>query len=103
MKNVETITALAVALGAATLLYYYSKKGKKQKIGKVVIPEEKLGSEVVRAESEKYATGLLKEYDIVIPHAYPAKSVREKAEIVSKDRHAINPKKRAYPTFLHEF
>lgn len=102
MKNVETITALAIAVGAATILYYYSKNKKKQPQQKIVIPEEKLGSEVVKEQTEKYANGLLKEYDIVIPHAYPAKAVREKAEVVSKDRHAVNPKKRQYPIFLHE-
>lgn len=102
MKNAETITALVVAIGAASILYYYSKKGKKTKTEPQKNIPEVLGSEVVKKETFKYSSGLREEYDIVIPHAYPAKKVREKAEQVSKDRHAINPHKKQYPIFLHE-
>jgi hypothetical protein len=101
MKNIETITALALAVGAASVLYFYSKR-KKETPKTPANVKEVLGSEVVKAETYKYSSGLREEYDIVIPHAYPAKKVREKAEQVSKDRHAINPKKRQYPIFLHE-
>jgi hypothetical protein len=101
MKNVETITAIVVAIGAASLIYYYSRDKKKPKL--VVEQKEILGTEVAKQEASKYSNGLLKEYDILIPHAHPSKSVREKAELVSKERHQVNPHKRAYPTFLHEF
>jgi hypothetical protein len=101
MKNVEIITSIAIAVGAASLLYYLSKpKGKKQ--SSVSVTESLAATGNTMSEAPKYSNGLLKEYDIVIPHAYPSKSVKEKAEQVSKDRHAINPKKRQYPIFLHE-
>jgi hypothetical protein len=103
MKSVEAITAIAIAVGAASILYYYSrKKSKPTKPEVIKKQEELLSTEVAKQEGYKYASGLLKEYDIVIPHAHPSKAVREKAEIISQERHQINPKKRAYPTFLHE-
>jgi len=103
MKNFRIWATSALLLGVAAIIYMNrrEKKAATNRMTKELLVEEIIPL-VQQEEASKYTNALLKQYEVVLPTAVASKRVREKAEIIARERRRIHLQKVKTPISVNE-
>ena len=103
MKNFHIWATSALLLGVAAIIYMNRRqKSASSNASLKVLVDEEIIPLVQQEEASKYTNALLKQYEVVLPTAVASKRVREKAEVIARERRRIHPKKVKTPISVNE-
>lgn len=102
MKNFHIWATSALLLGVAAIIYMNRRQKKYASQPEMQLSVEEIIPLIQQEEASKYTNAFLKQYEVKIPTAVASKRVREKAEVIAKERRKVHAKKVKTPISINE-